>query len=143
MNIFYKIFGIKTKEQKLKQRKFEVLEDTIKYYSEDSEARRCSSTSSQCYYSPEKANKPESDGCAIGRLLEPELRIELDKLPPSSINEKIFSQLPDNIKILGVRFLSRLQKLHDESGNWNKNGLTFVGGMRANDIKMDIAKGNI
>lgn len=145
MSIFHKIFGIKTKAEKLKQRKFEVLEDTVKYYSEDPETRRCSSIINQCYYSSQKANKPESDGCAIGRLLPEELRIELDALPASSINNKIFGLLPKDVQALELNFLSRLQSFHDNSKNWNitGSGLTFEGQSELVDFKKAILKGKI
>jgi len=117
-------------EKTLRVNRLELLEDTVKYYSSDTN-RRCVSKSGGCYYSPEKANMVGfSDGCAIGRLLTTELRIKLDSVDgcDSGVDEyRVFNQLPKEIQLLGAGFLSDLQYLHDSSINWGENILSIAG----------------
>jgi hypothetical protein len=119
-------------EKTLREKRLELLEDTVKYYSSDTN-RRCITKNGGCYYSPEKANMVGfSDGCAIGRLLSAKLRIELDSGKGNSAVDYcgVFDKLPEEIRLLGMGFLSDLQKLHDKSTNWGRNhghGLLIAG----------------
>lgn len=64
----------------------DILLDTLEYYGAD-ESRYCKTINS-CQYSPLSLGlEGVSEGCAIGRLLTPELAFELDKLNVGSIND--------------------------------------------------------
>ena len=140
--------GTRTKEEKLA-----LLADTIKYYSEDI-TRRCIGISEndiglKCYYSGSTINNSNSDGCAIGRLLTPELRQELDDIfsklsLPSGVNE-VWDYLPVDLQSYGKEFLQDLQRLHDGSNNWvsEPNGLSESGKINAEQIKVKILKSEI
>lgn len=120
----------------IKTRRAIVLQDTIQYYSQDPEGRRCKNND-WCFYSPKTVGKEEtSEGCAIGRLLSPKLQEELDKnYKGSGMKDSIFSILPQEIQDLGQDFLWRLQSLHDIDDNWNSEGLTKKGERRVKQIE--------
>lgn len=86
--------------------RIEVLNDTIKYFW-GSKERQCVANGT-CQY---KATET-SEGCAIGRLLTPELAASLDQ-NLGVVNDKIFNKLPLSLQSLGQDFLSMLQDLHD------------------------------
>lgn len=125
---------------KLQIKQLEVLEETVKYYSENTE-RRCIKGS--CTYAPENSDKVGiSDGCAVGRLLDPELRLKLDEIFSSGggnsgvSNDHLFSMLPEKVRNLGMAFLTDLQGLHDESYNWSVGeGITVKGEDNAQAIR--------
>jgi hypothetical protein len=116
---------------KLQIKQLQVLEETVKYYSENTE-RRC--VKGSCTYAPENSDKASiSNGCAVGRLLEPDLRLNLDEMFSSGddsgvSNEYLFSLLPEKVRNLGMPFLTDLQVLHDDNSNWSAGeGLTVSG----------------
>jgi hypothetical protein len=131
----------------------ELLEDTIKYYSENPE-RRCVSTVS-CYYSPITANKESiSEGCAIGRHLDKDFALQIDKddadfdgdsgiiqvLSVMLEKEENKSKFPDWMLKMSPSFLSEIQGLHDANSHWDKNGLTQEGLEYVKEIKNKLAK---
>jgi hypothetical protein len=122
-------------ETELRERRRAVLDETITYYSADPDARRCQKGEG-CYYDPAQAGKEAtSDGCAIGRLLTPELR---RSLPNGGVRDfDIFPKLPDDIRELGPDFLAALQCLHDNKDNWVPGGLTAYGRDTAEGIRSD------
>lgn len=127
--------------EKTKQDKLVLLEDTIKYYSEDINRRCVNSTTDLCYYSSTSIPDKWSDGCAIGRLLTPKLRLELDAKSSEMSNtsvKHIFHLLPENIQDYGKDFLDKLQKLHDNARNWNDEGLSEHGKIMVDEIKFEI-----
>jgi hypothetical protein len=87
-------------------------------------------------------NRITNSKCAIGRHL-PENICEIgDKREPSTpvpklINELIvdfgYDTLPEVLK-LDPLFLSDIQKLHDNFSNWNTEGLSINGKLRAKHI---------
>lgn len=101
----------------------EFLLDTLEYYSQDP-SRRCFHTETRiCYYSPVNADNPNSEGCAIGRWLSPDLQLKLDNESYPGINtDDVFEQLPDNLQQLGQSFLSSVQSLHD-GNSWCQGGV--------------------
>lgn len=110
----------------------EFLLDTIKYYSEDT-SRRCVSED-KCTYSPKTLNI-NSDGCAIGRWLDEELKLELDALGTVPVqNEKVFDKLPKWMQDMEKYFLHRVQDLHDMDNYWNESGLSQLGKEKVNEI---------
>lgn len=133
-----------TNTMTLKQKQLEFLNDTIEYYSTDTNRRCVDDFSDNCFYSPVTANKESiSDGCAIGRHLTPELKLELDKTfndinndeSAGVNNEEIFNQLPDNLKELNQGFLVNIQQLHDISDFWTSKGLNITGITYVENIK--------
>ncbi len=76
----------------------DILLDTLEYYGAD-ESRYCmDSKGNSCRYSPFALGIEEaSEGCAIGRLLTPEIASKLDKHELGSIDE-ILQDLEEEIK---------------------------------------------
>jgi hypothetical protein len=116
----------------------QLLKDTIDYYSVNPAKRRCAKIGG-CYYSPEKANKPSSEGCAIGRHLTPEAKIAFDDLASSDIvsimnHDDHKAMMPDWMQEMNPDFLNSIQNLHDGPRNWDINGLTGRGKEIVNDI---------
>ena len=119
--------------------RLEFLEDTIKYYSEDTN-RRCVSYKGVCNYSPEESNKVGiSDGCAIGRHCTPHGRVALDASVCGEVRNVMMSKERDYIPVFmqdyGTQFLSYVQTLHDMASYWDANGLTTFGLKEVEDIK--------
>lgn len=125
----------------------ELLEDTIKYYSENTE-RRCSSDDG-CYYSPITIGKEDvSKGCAIGRHLDKDFALEIDKdydeLNIKSLMKSKFigneDKFPDWMIKMKLDFLVSLQDLHDNNLYWDEKGLTQEGFEYVKEIKNKLAK---
>lgn len=96
-----------------------VLLDTIKYFGKDPAAlRSISETRTGCAYIPPKGS--ESDGCAIGRYLSAKERKEfpMDKncCAVSDLPERL---IPKKLQGIPVKFLVRVQGLHDTQDVWN------------------------
>lgn len=127
---------------KSNEEKIALLNDTVEYYSEDIQRRCVDVATSICYYSPTSLNNNEkSCGCAIGRLLEPELRLELDNKARSMNNSAVknmFEFLPEDIQSYGLLFLARLQDFHDNDENWDIGSLSERGQMIVDDIKREV-----
>lgn len=131
-------------EKTLEQRRLEVLEDTVKYYSEDTN-RRCVSASedsvSVCMYSPKSVGKEGiSQGCAIGRLLPDAMKdaidFEFDAINIDTLIEEKDYPIPEEIISLGLVFLRALQTLHDMDEYWQqRKGLTPKGEVKVQEIK--------
>ena len=113
-------------EARTKQEKFDLLEDTKKYYTEDV-TRRSVTPRQHCAYSGATLNKVHSDGCAIGRLLDEELKLYLDRCYKNKNVSDIWVYLPETVTSYGRPFLKHLQSFHDSPLNWNENGLTICG----------------
>jgi len=136
----------------LKMTELELLEDTIKYYSENPE-RRCVVMRS-CYYSPITAGKENiSEGCAIGRHLDKDFALQIDNedddfggcsqienvLSIMLEKEENKSKFPDWMLKMKPNFLSDIQGLHDGVSHWDKNGLTQEGLEYVKEIKNKLA----
>lgn len=111
-------------ELQLKQ--LALLEDTVKYYSDDT-SRRASSVQ-QCYY------RYEDKCCAVGRLIPDDCYREWWDEHIIGVQE-IFNELPENVQVYTVKFLKELQILHDDDLHWDKNGLTEEGDKYVETIK--------
>lgn len=94
--------------------KIDLLNDTIAYFWGRPE-RQCVSGGS-CQYSATET----SEGCAIGRLLNPELAASLSQ-NVGVINDKVFDKLPLWLQAFGQDFLTILQDLHDTNYLVNMN----------------------
>jgi len=121
----------------IKERRLRVLNETVAYYSEDVNRRCSKDKGGGCYYAPESVNKVGiSDGCAVGRLLKPELRRKIDGFVDKHKGSNgdsyvdadgIFNQLPKSVQLLGKDFLVSLQTLHDKPIHWLGEGLSTQG----------------
>jgi len=117
-----------TAKQDLIDRQVKLLDETMEYYSADPENRRCEgiqpiSGGKMCFYSPVKANKPLSQGCAIGRLVSKKLKLELDTVNPNGVGvNTIFHLIPLKLQKLGLPFLMQLQSFHDTKA-WDESSL--------------------
>lgn len=114
--------------KKTTEQKIELVWDTVNYYSENPVERRCKSNVGYVY-SPTNANKPNSEGCAVGRLLTNELKIKLDNVGMMGAAGvgSIFHELPDDIRAYGQYLLESLQGLHDLDDNWTPDGISDEG----------------
>lgn len=114
--------------------KEEILFDGLEYYTQNPEKRRCIKKG-MCNYSPKSLNLTESEGCWIGRLLDPELAYKLDiELGETTVSTLV--KIPEyNIpnwmrnKEL-TQFLQDCQNLHDVDRYWATDGLTTEGSER-------------
>lgn len=130
-------------EPSLKDRQLKVLQETVDYYSADPLNRRSTAFvdgETICRYNP--PNPKLSDGCAVGRLVDPDLRPRLDGHDGTSQTVgEIFDQLPKDVRSLGRRFLAELQIIHDCDENWDKGGLSDQGRRAVDKLKTNIRLG--
>lgn len=114
-------------EQELKQARLDFLNETVQYYSEDVKRRAVENVS--CRYKTRDGKK-----CALGRWIPDNLYNE--NIEGCGVEDLISRDLlPDNIKILGAKFLMHVQRLHDFSGSWDKTRLTENGIDYVEEIK--------
>lgn len=119
---------VKTKEDKLA-----LFNDTINYYLTDTN-RISRSSDGMCSYSPAH---PNTQGCAIGRLLKPKLQDKLDN-EFGALDVTSFRILPKTIQGYGFSLLARLQDLHDRKFHWGENSFTDRGFEVSEEIRKDI-----
>lgn len=112
-------------EQEIKTKRLEILEDTVKYYSED--VSRRASTTEGCEYKTKDGRM-----CAIGRLTKNKKIYEC--AGDVSVIEHL---LEEELIILGFPFLNHLQLLHDKQLFWESNGLTKEGKEKYDNIKLN------
>ncbi len=115
----------------------ELLLDTIGHYTSNNRCR----SKGKCRYSPITLGlEGTSEGCAIGRLLDPDLARQIDEKEGAITIEELVEtkySLPDWMKQMSPAFLSRIQGLHDSDFNWNESGLSEVGKSRVQFICRD------
>ena len=97
----------------------EVLQDSINYFWGRPE-RRCVNIYG-CSYTPSR----ESEGCAIGRLVELEVAEKLAKTNDPINKPKQMNLLPKWLGDMGVEFLDCLQTLHDMNA-FEKKDIDYV-----------------
>lgn len=117
----------------------ELLKSTIEYFASNPTTKRCISKKSKCSYSPENADMPLSEGCAIGRFLKPEVQKIFDKEENTGIEDIVniesnYVLLPEWMKSTDAHFLCLIQELHDSNENWTKDGISEMGIKDANNI---------
>lgn len=119
--------------KKLKTKRNFYLNDMISYFNSNT---RCLlpvyriTDNTDCRYERTET----SEGCAIGRRLPLKTSIKLDKGTNQAISNNL-NLVPDWMKELGGDFLQELQRLHDNSRNWNEKGLSTIGEECLSDIK--------
>ena len=119
------------------QEKLILLQETKDYYNTD--VSRICRSDNKCAYSG-KTLGIKSDGCAVGRLLTPEKRLELDEKAKTpnivfSTVIQVWNDLPNEIQAWGKGLLTELQEFHDSYKNWDSNGITAIGEQKFNYIK--------
>lgn len=105
-------------QEEIKSKRLEILEDTVKYYSEDV-TRRAVTDKGNCRYKTIDGKR-----CAIGRLSKKDLK---EGYSVTNSNNIVFNELEEELQLLGGLFLESLQNLHDSRMNWDKNGITNEG----------------
>lgn len=125
-------------EQEIKAKRLEILEDTVKYYSEDTSRRALEII--QGHGSLPKCKYITTDNkkrCAVGRLISDD-KIEQLKYINNTV-ESIFIDNPEilskDIKLVGKYFMQDLQYLHDLEDNWDICGITKKGKLSVEQIK--------
>lgn len=121
----------------LKTRMKEFLDDTIKYYSEHTQDRRCNDPNSgQCFYDPMQAGKPLSEGCAIGRYMTQKAKTEA-KYDIEYLMTQKPELVPEVLRDMPLQFLKEMQALHDLGSCWhtNRDGLSAIGKDRVSIIR--------
>lgn len=117
----------------MKMSRIGLLLSTIEYFGVDSEHRRCVSDNGGCFYSPERSkNSATTEGCAIGRLLTPDVQKAFDRSRSSAINTvatdpRLKILMPKWLQNMPVDFLLDVQDLHDNKDYWDKFGLSLIG----------------
>ncbi len=89
------------------QTREELLQDAINYYWIRPE-RRCVNADGYCQYKSSET----SEGCAIGRLLDPEVAETLNS-DAGVYDNGVWNNLPAWLKDMGQDFLHDMQRLHD------------------------------
>jgi hypothetical protein len=108
----------------------------IAYFSEDP-IRRCKGESG-CFYHPSTLGlEGVSEGCAVGRKLNPDIALALDDCDDGLKASKIFEEDLGILSGLHPAFLDACQELHDMNEFWHRDkpGLTVAGKRKLIDIK--------
>lgn len=137
-------------QQELRERKLQILDETVKYYSEDL-SRRALDENFMCMY-----KTPEGKMCAVGRCMRDDapfkdlntqgelLSLEIIRdVEFKKQDKKLDTLLKDKYKGVNIEFWMTLQSLHDQSLNWESGGLSEMGEVELNRIKSDIEKGEL
>jgi hypothetical protein len=114
----------------LQQKQLAFLEETVAFYNLDN---RCVTGGGNCRY-----HLPGKEGCAIGRkIVDKNLCRLLDDWDgDTGVSEiEIFEQLPEELQLLGKRFLEEIQELHDDEDNWTLEGISDTGLESVKEIK--------
>jgi hypothetical protein len=123
--------------------KLEILEETVKFYSEDVTRRSVVPTRKRtsCVY-----NSPQGKHCAVGRCFLPELKAEGEKFAGNSDTtpedllriysiETMDALLEEKYRGHSTYFWQELQTLHDTENFWCDKGLTRKGEEKVERIK--------
>ena len=129
--------------------KLELLEDTVKYYSEDTSRRAVvkeENGSTECMYTTD-----EGQHCAVGRWLQDEYKTTDWTDNTGCSAEDLLNYTgslhrpyePDELFVEGVEhipawFWMNLQQLHDNDVFWDKDGLTEAGVEKVDELREDI-----
>lgn len=125
----------------------EVLEDTVKYYSEDVN-RRGLNLNGGCVYHGIKDDNTVL--CAVGRCLKDPKEFESNRWGSVSdfycdiFNDDFIPALKEEYQHLTYRrFWEFLQMLHDTELFWDANGITKAGENQVEVIKADLKSANL
>ncbi len=107
-----------------------LLEETVKFYSEDTTRRSMDSTGDCKYFGP------DGKKCAVGRWIDPN-KYNSD-FEGHTIKSSVMDALVEEKRGYSFLFWNRLQILHDAEENWDENGLTEVGKENLKKIYLQI-----
>ncbi len=122
-------------QTKTKQQKRELVRETGQTFNSKN---RCTNRQGTCkYYIKGK------QGCAIGRLIDDKkLCRKLDKRTEASLfSMSTFELIPLELQAYGQPLLHAIQRWHDDSDNWDENGLTSLGKEGRAEINKLIGEG--
>ena len=133
---------MKNTNAELNQKKLDFLEDTVKYYSEDTTRRSYCEGEGRCYYKLVEGDTVKK--CAVGRFLIDKFYLkEVEGKNTKVLFRDLPNALPPILVELGYNFLSYVQNLHDEGSNWSSKGLNRIGEDRVETLKKQIIEGII
>lgn len=121
--------------------KLEIIEETVKYYSEDTSRR--STEEKNCVYLSKNGNKCAFSRCCTEEGVELLHKNEgrsvgvLDCTSPLYLGKEIDDVLKPEYKGHSIDFWRNLQDLHDSENYWDSNGLTKEGLERLKYIKQN------
>lgn len=109
-----------TLHNSLQKRMTDVLNDTVKFYSEDTSRRALNGE--VCVYFMEGYDGCDDKSCGVGRYLKPEYRTEefsantdtVDLWSPPSFKKYLLDEVSD----LPKAFWEDIQTFHDTNGHW-------------------------
>jgi hypothetical protein len=119
---------------------FEVLEDTINYYSVDPVNRRSSFNNETFYYK-------NGNSCAVGRyIIDVKNFIKINEIYNTETVKSLFESFGFDIlknevsDLVDIKFWNLIQSLHDTSDYWNDKGLSELGLEKKENIINHIIK---
>lgn len=118
----------------LSERSLAFLDDTAQHYNN---LNRSETNYEACKYHPAHEN---TQGCAIGRWLDRDNPIIVEKMAAEVSAPQVQRNLPKWMAEMRIVFLARVQMLHDTYDNWNEKGLTEKGLEAYELIKRNIAR---
>jgi len=122
------------------QEQLDLLDETVKYYSEDVTRRGFNEELKMCEYKTD-----EGKMCAVGRCIDQNV-MDYDKYNRSTTAKMLISKIGQNIFKEEYRGFSfelwrKLQDIHDSWLNWNQNGITNRGMGNVSALRAQIKKG--
>jgi hypothetical protein len=105
--------------EELAEARIAFLNDTIRYYGEDTSRRAICEDTGSCMY-----RTPEGRKCAIGRHIPDGV---WPKEGDAADSTEVFPYIPEHIQKLGGSFLNRVQDFHDRRDCWDKEGISNIG----------------
>lgn len=119
----------------IEERRLNFLNEKLGYFIEDPSKRAYNKETESCMY----WDKSTGNKCLIGMEIPEEKyseKYEGHSFTYEENEEKIiFNQLPVVIQKLGLYFLAKCQRLHDNKTYWTEDGLSDKGVARLNFIK--------
>lgn len=122
------LIGIYARPKKMSMT--DVINDTVKYYSEDTSRR--SVDNKKCKY-----NGPDGKKCAFARFVDEEIAPELEGETAYNLIKKGIKLKPEVAHITDELFWNEVQSIHDSDYNWDDTGLSFSG---KNEVKRMLYK---
>jgi len=123
----------------IEEQRKEFLDETIAFYSADTNRRATVVDKIGCFYRSPTGNK-----CAIGRYIpDDKYKTSFENLAfhffidttNDETQKELWNALPEHIQALGVPFLANIQKLHDADKYWGINQLSEAGQVYVANIR--------
>lgn len=110
--------------------KIEIIQQTAKYYSEDT-SRRSINKLGNCVYKSENNNK-----CAFAYWCIEDIILPEENNANDLLDKLGFDILKEEARIENTTFWFDLQFFHDQTEYWDKSGLTILGNLRLDNLLM-------